>query len=384
MKRIYVPLIAVIAAGLLVGCSKKNRAATPSTLTVPRLVSPAMGAQIKATSQPIALVIQNAVSTGKDALAYEFEVANDQAFSDKVFTASNVGAGGDGQTSVNASTLEAGKGYYWRARAVEGGAPGPYASAMNFGVLVPITIDAPEVVAPAAGETVYGPRPTFTVRNAKVDGPAGQIFYTFEVADNPDFSPILISATVAQQTDQTSFTPSTDLTPDRTYYFRVVASDPQNKASSPFATGHFESRQGIDLSKIVWAQGPDVTNWPQTSTITEAYVADGQLCIFHTKLGEWPVTDFFDFGPILEGNQWVIVNFDGTWYAGAADWYRPGQACKEVDNDFGAGAFYFPPLSGWVPRSGEVFGVMSSTPARLWPAFKTLDQRSNIQLIIWP
>ena len=34
-------------------------------------------------------------------------------------------------------------------------------------------------------------------------------------------------------------------------------------------------------------------------------------------------------------------------------------------------------------RPGEVFGVMSSTPARFWPDMKTLDQRTDVVLIVW-
>ena len=54
---------------------------------------------------------------------------------------------------------------------------------------------------------------------------------------------------------------------------------------------------------------------------------------------------------------------------GAADWYRPGQACKDVTADtIGHDAFYNPawePLRSWVPRRGEQFVMFASTPARM-------------------
>ena len=93
---------------------------------------------------------------------------------------------------------------------------------------------------------------------------------------------------------------------------------------------HFNRKQGVDLAHVVYLKGPNVANWPQTSTITNAYHGGGQLCIFHTKLGQWPKGNFFETPGALEGNQWVLANIGGTWYAGAADWYRPGQACKNV------------------------------------------------------
>ncbi|HEY7056529.1 MAG TPA: hypothetical protein VH458_08400, partial [Vicinamibacterales bacterium] len=92
---------------------------------------------------------------------------------------------------------------------------------------------------------------------------------------------------------------------------------------------------------------------------------------------------FDDPGPVLEGNQWVFANIGGTWYAGAADWYRPGQGCKGVNNNIGVDSFDREPLHSWHPQPGEVVGVMASTPARLWPAMRTVDERTNVVLIQW-
>jgi hypothetical protein len=41
------------------------------------------------------------------------------------------------------------------------------------------------------------------------------------------------------------------------------------------------------------------------------------------------------------------------------------------------------PLHSWHPQPGEVVGVMASTPARLWPAMRTVDERTNVVLIQW-
>ena len=42
------------------------------------------------------------------------------------------------------------------------------------------------------------------------------------------------------------------------------------------------------------------------------------------------------------------------------------------------------PIYSWIPQSGETFAVMSTTPARAWPQFRTYDERTNVQLVIWP
>ena len=150
-----------------------------------------------------------------------------------------------------------------------------------------------------------------------------------------------------------------------------------------------QSNDAIDLNNVTIVLGPtNVGSWPQTSTVTGTKAMDHYLCIYHTQLGQWPSTLFFDDpNTLLEGNQWVIANIGGRWYGGAADWYRPGQACKDVTQDsIARDAFYNPsmePLRSWVPAVGEQFGVFSTTPARMWPNMRTLDQRTNVVLVRW-
>jgi hypothetical protein len=144
----------------------------------------------------------------------------------------------------------------------------------------------------------------------------------------------------------------------------------------------------IDLNTVQIMLGPNVATWPQTSTVTSTVAVDHQLCIYHTKLGQWPSTIFFDDpNTLVEGNQWIFANINGQWYAGAGDWYRPGQACKDVTpQTIAHDAFYsdnMEPLRSWVPQPGEVFGLMASTPARAWPAMRTVDERSNVVLVRW-
>lgn len=149
------------------------------------------------------------------------------------------------------------------------------------------------------------------------------------------------------------------------------------------------SNDAIDLSTVTVVLGPaNVGSWPQTSTVTGTVSVEHSLCIYHTMLGQWPSTIFFDDpNTLVEGNQWVVANIGGRWYAGAADWYRPGQACKDVTADtIGHDAFYSPawePLRSWVPRVGEAFGLFATTPARMWPNMKTLDHRSNVVIAHW-
>ena len=142
----------------------------------------------------------------------------------------------------------------------------------------------------------------------------------------------------------------------------------------------------LDLRTVTILKGPSsISSWTVGSVITGTNQGGGQLCIYHSMLGKWPSTAFFgDPGVLVEGNQWVFAYIGGKWYGGAADWYRPGQACKGVDaNSIGADAFDQEPLRSWVPKPGEVFAVMSTTPARAWPDMRTLDQRTNVVKMVW-
>jgi len=143
----------------------------------------------------------------------------------------------------------------------------------------------------------------------------------------------------------------------------------------------------LDLNQVTVVLGPkNIASWPQTSTMTGTKAVEGEMCTYHTKLGRWPPVLFFDTDAYIEGNQWVFANIGGRWYAGAGEWMRVGQACKVVTSNMGADAFYgdnMEPLRSWVPRPGEVFGVMVSTPARAYPSMRTVDERSNVVLIRW-
>jgi hypothetical protein len=379
-------IVAAAVALFIVGCGNGNPSRPSVSFVSPSTAGPAAGAQIKANQQPISLSIVNAVRTGNLTAKYTFEVATDSGFGSVVARKADVPEDPSGTTSTAIGILNADTTYYWRARATIDGVDGAFSQTRTFRVLVPVIFEPPAIVSPAADGEAYGDRPTFIVRNASRTGPAGTVFYDFSVSSDSGFTAIVAQGRVQEQSGhETSFTPDRDL-PEGSLFWRARAVDPSNDTNGPYTTvAPFRRLQGVDLTRVIYVKGPNISGWPQTSTITNAYIADGQLCIFHTRLGQWPATDFFEEpGPILEGNQWVMANINGTWYGGAADWYRPGQACKNVDRNVGRDSFADGVLSNWTPRSGEVIGVMSTTPARLWPAMKTLDQRTNVALIRWP
>jgi hypothetical protein len=418
MKRAATISILLVLAAWLAGCesSKSENPLSPTIagpiagvqISAPKLLTPSVGQRIPVAEQPITLLTENASTNGQRPLTYVFEIAVDAGFTNKVFSREGVSPGSDGRTSVKlVESLASGRTYYWRARALDGANTGAYAAAANFDVYTPVVIQAPTLISPVDGTKVASTKPTFKVTNAARSGPVGAITYSFQISETQSFSAIVLNAVVPEGSGQTNYTATQDLTYGKTYYWRARASDPTTTGAwsvtqwfvaptqivTPTPTpdpppGGGSSSDQLSVGAAVIVKGPSAfASWSVTSTVTSVSTSGGNLCIYHSMLGKWPSTAFFgDAGTQVEGNQWVFANIGGRWYGGAADWYRPAQACKGVTADSMKDAFYNAaeePLHSWTPRPGEQVGFGSSTPARAWPDMRTLDQRTNIVIVTW-
>jgi len=362
-------------------------AASGITLTTATLITPTDNQQFKFTEQPVTLTFKNAVSTGKTALTYTVEVASDAAFAAKVYTKEGL-AEATAQTAIKIDKLAGAKTYYWRVRASSGSLPGPYTKARAFVVGPEVVIQAPTLGDPVDKSTV-SQLPTLNVNTVQRTGPAGPIFYRFEISETSSFSSLVQSATVKERTDlpYTSHAVTSKLAA-KIYYWRVQASDPSNSITSPYSNiAQFTVQEGIDLHKAIYVMGPSIADWGETSTITDYDISNGILCIWHTMLGQWP-KEVFPFGDAyIEGNQYVFGQIDGQWYGGSADWYRPGQACKNVDiGEVYVDSFQLniTPLSSYRPSSGDIVGIGSTTPSRFWPDPVGAMERTNMLLVKVP
>ncbi len=404
---------------LLAGCEQAKSAnpTSPSiagpiagvTISAPKLLQPAAGSQLSFEQQPITLMVANATSTGIRPLTYVFQISTDSGFGTTLFSQTGVAAGTSGQTSFRLpSMLSADHTYYWRARAEDGANTGDYAAPANFKVFTAITIAAPTLVAPADNATLTTLNPKFTVNDSVTTGPVGPMSYLLEVATDAAFANKALSVQYPETSGTTSLTPATPFAGGTRFYWHVKASDtghesafsptfsfvtpaaaptPAPGPTPPPGGGNLGQGDQLDLSKVTIVLGAQaIASWPVTSQITSTTQQDHNLCINHTMLGQWPSTAFFgDPSTQVEGNQWVFAFINGQWYGGASDWYRPGQACKDVTQaNIGSDGFYnWEPLKSWSPQNGETFGLMASTPARLWPSMSTVDQRSNVVLVKW-
>jgi len=231
MRLPQTPLVVAVAA-LAVACHTPN---TPSNSVVgSQPNAPSGGSAISYYDQPVTLVVSSSVATGGVSTASTVEVATDTGFTNIVATQVPT-MNASGQLTVTLNHLSASTTYYWRVKTTTPDGPTVTSAATSFTMGPPLVIQAPTVVTPVA-DTYPHKRPTFTVTNAAHTGPAATLTYHFDVASDAGFSNIVATGALPEGSNQTSFMPSTDLTPGSTYYWRAQASDTTKGVVGPFSS----------------------------------------------------------------------------------------------------------------------------------------------------
>ncbi|MEO7191071.1 MAG: hypothetical protein ABI051_08440 [Vicinamibacterales bacterium] len=391
MKVRVLGLTVVLASALAVWACSTNNPTRPSvSFAAPVADQPSNGLAYNFTQQPITLQIVNSVTTGTKPVTYAVEVSNNASFASPVVALDGIEQGGSGTTTATLPQLAGNITYFWRSRAIVDGVAGEPSTVRSFFVRPNLVINAPGLQQPATGASVFAPRPTFTVANATRTGPAGTIFYDFQVSNSAAFGTVIASATVQEQNTTTSWTPNADL-PEGNLFWRVRAKEITLGVTGPFSNAAgFERRFGLDLAKAVIAFGPGhVATWPETVKLNNVFFQSFDTEILCTEYEDpgWPEAPFFGGPDTVYANQWVFINRGGTWYGGAAAWMRAWpQFCKrDYDQDFfkdSLGGVF--PFNETVLHTGDVIGVMITSPARAWPEMKTVDQRSNVVMVPWP
>jgi hypothetical protein len=377
----------LIIVFLAAGCGKSPTSpGGSSSVTAPAPVSPANGAILSSASQPITLTVTNGAATSGATVTYTFEVATDVAFT-SIVVSKDVPQG-SGQTSATLDVLTPGRDYYWHARTNSGNTAGTFSAPIKFTIGSAVTLGSPIPVSPATGTTA-DQKPTLIVSNVSRTGPVGALAYRFEIGSTSSFATILSSGTVPEGNGSTSFTSTVELAPDTTFYWRAQAVDATNNATSTYSTTQtFATVLSIDLSRVNYQRFVDISKWPVTDRViaVDQDGGDGHMCIDHEKRGQWP-TSLFEDNPLVpvEATQWYFARINGQWYGGAGEWLRPNQICKEgqKSEDIGKDGTWGGPMDTWVPRRGELVGYMISTPARAWPTWRTIDERSNVVVQPW-
>jgi hypothetical protein len=368
--------------------SAATDARTGVTLTSPVILSPAENAPIKFGNQPIPLVIRNAVTTGRSALTYTFEVATDSGFGSMVFSKDNVSQGANGQTSFAIDKLPGDKVYYWRARSNSRGTAGPNTRTRAFSIGPEATLQTPDQNAPADNGTAPE-SPVLSVNNVQRSGPTGQISYHFEISEQQDFSSIVYSGNEDERSDQrvTSHTVQTRLD-EKSYFWRVQAIDSATAVTTPFSNGRAFRVQLFNLHDATIVDNPqDLANWAETAAITRIDFTPSAMIVDFNKRtgpGKWPESGFGNGG--IQYTLGMCLNINAHWYCSAPIQFWDGRDLEAsgLPSQVGINWFYdnrWGPMKGHQPRQGEIVGFFVGQGNLRDNGKTSVKERSNVVLL---
>ena len=233
--------------------------------------------------------------------------------------------------------------YQWKVRAFLDGSYGPWSEMAAFSTNIPVSIGPPIPLQPAPDEVVDSVRPVLEIENPVIEGETGTVMIEFQVALDPNFQNMVSimseelgrhagihtpltgpRQSALSRAEKTSAQVTADLQFDTTYYWRTrgtngivsrypsvaapgsivgnfsqvisfkVASEAVVNAGGGGSGGTVSSGtedDELDLSEVVWLHH-NVSDWPQTSTITSTTIGAPPICIDHTKVGQWPSGEF--------------------------------------------------------------------------------------------
>jgi hypothetical protein len=308
-------------------------------------------------------VVTNGVTTGSTPLTYTFEVASDGGFGTIVQTKANVTQSAT-QTSVALDKLAGGKTYYWRARTNAGSAVGPNSKVRSIVLGPEVVLQTPVLSDPAPNATV-GVSPVLTVNNVQRSGPVGQVVYTFQVSEASDFGSLVYSGTSNERSDApvTSHSVAAQLG-EKTYFWRVQASDPASGATSPYSGGSPFKVQPFDMrNALIWDNPQDLGSWAETATITSVQFTDNAFLVDFDKrtgAGRWPDVGFG--AGSLEYTLGMCVNLSGQWNCSATVqfWFGRDLEASGRPDQIGINWWYdrrWGNLIGYQPAFGETVGI---------------------------
>lgn len=422
-------LLSLSALGIVVlaGCqtTKSSNPLSPTVagpipgvnITAPGVMTPSANAQIAIDQQPITLTVKNATTNGVRPLSYEFQLSGDSAFGTQLFAKTDIAPGSNGQTSiVLPDKLGSAGGYFWRARAEDGANTGAWTSAIPFSIYIPVVIQAPTPVQPAAGATTSTVRPSFVVTNATRTGPAGTIHYKLAIALDIAFTQIAVSATFPEGTGQTTMALTQDLSASGHYYWSVQASDGQNDGPwsspidfrtpaapappptptppSPGAPGAAADQINVSAASI-YNSPTDLATWTVSTAITSVDIGGGGISVQFSKKdgpGRWPDVVPPGWSGPLEYTLGMCLNISGQWDCSAVvQAWNGADPLGGPPSQIGQNWFYDPlrwgPMTGHQPAPGETIGIFvcegdcrNNTRGDSSP----LRERSNVVLVRFP
>lgn len=145
--------------------------------------------------------------------------------------------------------------------------------------------------------------------------------------------------------------------------------------------------------------GPDISNWPETATITHVEFQSGNFIVRHSKEsgpGAWGGAHVPGWGNIDKGGTdpgniqwtlWVVIPVNGQMVTGGCIGFWPGQD-KGVGGPFSDGArnwwYQIAGMAGHQPGPGELIGVIAVAGYDRLADVELLQERSNVCYVTVP
>jgi lysophospholipase L1-like esterase len=159
-------------------------------------------------------------------------------------------------------------------------------------------------------------------------------------------------------------------------------------------TSNTDDLTAAEINNIRWSFGPDVSQWPITSSLNSVTFNGNEICTYYSKVGSWPAyRPYTDFSIDAEANPWIIVKINGQWNACPYEWYYVGTQCRD---DMSATVLKESDrcsIASWNPVVGEKVCFMVTTLARnniyTWGSdvngkpYAHQNQRTNIKCVGW-
>ena len=254
--------------------------------SAPAISSPSDGTDVALFAPR--LVIGNSADPDSGNLTYNFEIANDESFTDMVASAKGI-TSGEGSTSwavpVN---LQENAWYYWRAQADDWLVEGQWSTVARF--LVNSANDAPSapvVVAPANGSSVAAMEAGIAAANAE-DPDSPSLTYYFELDTDPSFdSPNLLRSGAIAQGEGSTLWQAGGLTDNTRYSIRVKASDGSAESHWSTVTSFFVNTANDAPTTPVLANpsnGAGVTSLTPTLSVHNASDLDQETPSYEFEL----------------------------------------------------------------------------------------------------
>jgi len=295
-------------------------AAAPSSPTV---FSPAPGSAVGVT--PTLCVSNSNHGSCPDPVTYQFEIAEDEAFSTVVRQSGWIGEGSGTTCYTTSAPLEEGRRYRWRCRATNGTAISRWSDTYDF-TTPNGPPPAPTGNAPADQGTVDVLQPILTVNNV-ADPNGTPVVYYFQVSKFANFTSLAAqSGPVAEGPGTSSWQVSPALENGSAYFWRARAYD-------DIAYGNWMTARSFTVDAAITNQPPTtptVYSPPNGATVTFVPISlswhnstdpDGNSITYHLELFDSAGTALFDSASGISQGTGATTSYSPQVSLNNAEWY---------------------------------------------------------------